>query len=533
MKTETLRRFLAVHTWTGLLAGMALFIAFYAGALTVFQASTILWQKPELRAQALRPSDAQLQSLVGQVTAAEPSARENLWLYLPSAFAPRTFLFWHQAGTEGEVDRLFVLDEDGQARDLSAGSDLAHLVNRVHFSLGLPEKPGTWLMGLVSLLYALALLSGVLVHLPNLLRDLFALRPGRNLKRFWQDAHNAIGVLSLPFHVVFAFTGVLLCALAVFIAGLDYIGLDGRGIDLYKQASQVTVKREPAGVAAPTLPVDELLDRARERAPQLRPLFVNYRNHDDAAGTVNVYGDIDGYLVNYSVVTLDAATGEVLGVQLPGERNNMHTAVRAVTSLHFGTYGGLAVQWLYLLLGLGGAFLFYSGNLLWIESRRKRRQPRQPRAQRFMARLTVGVCLGCCIGLALAFVTALALHGQPALAQWEWRAYYLGFSGAVLWAQLRPPVRAAIELATAAAVATLAVPLCNALVTGDHLLATALAGQWQVFGVDAVALLLGFGFVAIARATARRVREGDPNSVWAAPPGATAPALALERDGTG
>ena len=38
------------------------------------------------------------------------------------------------------------------------------------------------------------------------------LRPGRNLKRFWQDAHNVIGVLSLPMHVMFAVTGAMFMA---------------------------------------------------------------------------------------------------------------------------------------------------------------------------------------------------------------------------------------------------------------------------------------------------------------------------------
>src|SRR3546814_147295 len=65
----------------------------------------------------------------------------------------------------------------------------------------------TLFRSLVSLLYGLALLSGVVIHLPKLLQNLFALRPGRNLKQFWQDAHNVIGVLSLPMHVMFAITG--------------------------------------------------------------------------------------------------------------------------------------------------------------------------------------------------------------------------------------------------------------------------------------------------------------------------------------
>lgn len=38
MKASTLKTFLDVHSWTGLGSGLALFIAFYAGALTVFWA---------------------------------------------------------------------------------------------------------------------------------------------------------------------------------------------------------------------------------------------------------------------------------------------------------------------------------------------------------------------------------------------------------------------------------------------------------------------------------------------------------------
>lgn len=522
MKTATLRRFLDLHTWTGLIAGMALFMAFYAGALVVFQGAIITWQRPELRPLPAPETPARMEALVRQVTAAEPQAGENLWLYLPSPFTARMFAFWR----EGEDERVAMLDRDGRMHDVSSGSGLAELVNHVHFSLGLPERFGVTLMGVVCILYGLALVSGVVMHLPNLVRDLFALRRGRNLKRMWQDAHNVIGVLSLPFHLVFAFTGMLLCVLVLFIAGLDVLALDRQAAPLYRQASQVAPAAEPRGEPTQALPVPDLLDAARRRAPPLQPQFVNFRHYGDAGGTVNVYGSVPGHLVDYSLVSLAPSDGRVLGVQLPGERNNAHLAIRAVTSLHFGTFGGTAVQWLYFLLGLGGAFLFYSGNLLWIESRRKRRRVEQPRTHRFLARLTVGVCLGCCAGVSAAFVSALAFAGTAGHAGWEWRIYYATFLGCVLWAQWRPPGRAAAELAGLVAALTLAVPIVNAAVTGDHLLQTARSGMWQVFGVDAVAIAMAAGFAWIAHAAARRARDGDPNSVWANPPRA---AVAAQR----
>ena len=43
----TLRTFTTVHTWVGLVAGFALFVAFYAGAITVFHHDLPLWQSPD------------------------------------------------------------------------------------------------------------------------------------------------------------------------------------------------------------------------------------------------------------------------------------------------------------------------------------------------------------------------------------------------------------------------------------------------------------------------------------------------------
>src|SRR3546814_9081995 len=89
-------------------------------------------------------------------------------------------------------------------------------------------------------------------------------------------------------------------------------------------------------------------------------------------------------------VALDANTGELLATQLPGRRDANHATLAATYALHFGEYGNALVPWLYFVLGVGGALLFYSGNLLWIESRRKPRQRAQGRAQVNIARATLG-----------------------------------------------------------------------------------------------------------------------------------------------
>ncbi|WP_206207639.1 PepSY domain-containing protein, partial [Pseudomonas viridiflava] len=89
MKAATLRAFLSVHSWMGLLAGMALFIAFYAGAITVFTHALSSWQTTPPATQAA-PADpvAAAQTLLDTVIAAHPQVAESFLVLLPGEHGP-------------------------------------------------------------------------------------------------------------------------------------------------------------------------------------------------------------------------------------------------------------------------------------------------------------------------------------------------------------------------------------------------------------------------------------------------------------
>src|SRR3546814_1910887 len=73
------------------------------------------------------------------------------------------------------------------------------------------------------------------------------------------------------------------------------------------------------------------------------------------------------------------------------------------------------------------------------------------------------------------------------------------------------------ELLLLSAAVTIAIPLAHGLATGMWPWTSAVAGHWAPFWVDAVALAVAFVFARLARASTRRAREGEPNSVWANP----------------
>ncbi len=51
MPSADISIFRRLHTWVGLIAGMVLFVTFYAGVLTLFRGEVTQWQQPELRVQ--------------------------------------------------------------------------------------------------------------------------------------------------------------------------------------------------------------------------------------------------------------------------------------------------------------------------------------------------------------------------------------------------------------------------------------------------------------------------------------------------
>ncbi|MGC2927793.1 hypothetical protein, partial [Enterococcus faecalis] len=89
------------------------------------------------------------------------------------------------------------------------------------------------------------------------------------------------------------------------------------------------------------------------------------------------------------------------------------------------------------------------------------RKADQPRVHQLLARATVGVCVGCCVGVMATFPAALLWPERSAGV-----TYYTVFFAAIAWALLRPPARGAVELLSAAAIAAVLAPITNAVVTG-------------------------------------------------------------------
>ena len=532
IKSDYIRIYKSVHTWTGILSGMALFIAFYAGALTVFKDPIVAWASPP--AQSQRIALEQAPTLIARTLEKHPSVAAEFTLRLEQAPNLTSQLQWQvrdpQADDHDDTgSRHYVASLDAQGSavvEKITPSTLGGLIDTLHRVVGLPfdTDPNRWFMGVVSALYAIALFSGVVVLLPSLVKDFFALRIGHNLKRMWLDAHNVVGIVSLPFHIIMAVTAVVFAFHDQIYDAQDKLVHGGKWATAFqrpKQPQQAVMTRDPAQMRTPA----ELLAIARQTAPDFVPYQLQYQHVTAPRAVVRIWGKDDGAVqprARGGFMAVDPYSGKVINTDyLPGQQSGANLIISSIFALHMAAFGGSLVQWMYFLLGLAGAWLFYSGNLLWIESRRRRaakgsdQLPVQRMDTRLMAAATVGVCLGCVCGISLSMLGAKWLYGRvEELGAWLLGLYYAMFFVALAWAFITGAARAGVHLCWAAAALTAALPLTSLL--GMVLPALGLwhhdsSAQW---GVDLTACLMAGSFALMGCAAARRSRSAPTDSVW-------------------
>jgi uncharacterized iron-regulated membrane protein len=521
LRTDIVKMYKEIHGWVGIVSGLALFIAFYAGAITMFEEPLQRWATPPSRLSP-PPSLDKTPALVAKVLAAHPEAAKDYDVVVATNRARPARVTWEHAPERGGDDHgaretfYAALAPDGSLQVERRGpSPVAQFVDVLHQQVGLPleHEIAMPIMGAISLLYVIAIVSGVIVLLPSLVSDLFAVRIGKNVKRMWLDVHNVLGIFSLPFHLIMALTAVV-------------FAFHDQFYDAQAMAFGTGAERRPPvsaaaspGTLPPILTPVQVIARVGEQAPGFRIQHISYGLGRDGFPTIRVAGDDWRYGLRgptYGFGGLDPHTGAFTATDyMPGHQDGWSATITSFFALHFGNFGGATVRWAYLLLGLAGAMLFYTGNLLWVESRRKRERkaglPEQTRSTKVLGALTVGVPLGCVAGIS-STVAAAKLLGDHASEGAHSLIYYAVFVCFAAWALVRGAARSGAELAIAAAALTASIPLVSLATV------TTWNPERASLIVDVVALMLALALAMIARAARQRASFGVRDSVWSSAP---------------
>lgn len=457
MRIETFKNYNAMHTWTGIVAGLFLYVCFLAGALTMFQTPLNRWVLQEDASLPPIP-EASYDTLIQQVLQRYPEAGADLLVHLPNAMPQSAPLTWLAEDPDTHVQTRWMASLDDNGRLLverGSVSAAGEFLDQLHRTAGIPghlghESVGTLIMGLICGLYFLALVSGLIVFLPTWYSDFLTMRRGENRKRFWLDLHNILGLSALPFHIIIALTTFVFAFHDPIYGSLQkWVYGDS---SMFGRPPVTDAPHDLTSLAT----VAELKEALYLLEPSLQPEELHFRRLNTPAPMVLVGGELPGDVqrgAEYTYAVAQPFTAEYgYLAQLPSHGGGYGRAVNSFFALHLGNFGGNTTRWLYFLLGVSGAMVFLSGNVLWIEARRKRRKSvdgdrGERRDVRAMASLTAGVGAGTPLAIAAMLLAARLLpHEQLPIEVWQNGIYYVVFLMSVLWAFLRPPLTAAKEL---------------------------------------------------------------------------------------
>ncbi|MDP2020345.1 MAG: PepSY-associated TM helix domain-containing protein [Hydrogenophaga sp.] len=547
-----------LHTWFGLVIGFVLIVVFFFGSLSVFDREFDRWALPDTRfdPQPMPSFDQVLLPALQKIEPDEADYAANMPLLHDPAkgpITPRIELpadeYWAYTTHRDPVLSMGVgfkvplaKDPDGhnhihgnatidprsgaavRADQLKIGSEWFY---PMHYSLNWQwMNHGIFIVGLAALVMLAALVSGVVMH-RKVFREFFTFRPKKHTQRSALDLHNLTGVVALPFHFFFAFTGLVIFA-AFYFLPVSQFQLKGLH-DQHEvvEAAETGLPHKAAGVPAPLASVDAMVAQAKQRwagrdmAGEVGFLMVHHVG--DANSYVSVYrAGSDRVALVGEGIHFKGSTGELRFEDPP------HSPVSEVneflTGLHLQHFEHWLLRWLYVLGGLLGCVCIATGFIFFVEKRKRQHAQAGGQGSRVVDALAVTAVTGMVIAATGMLVANRLLPADLAgKGAWEKAAFFGVWALAMLHAFVRsaPVAQARLNPAwreqcwTIAALAVAAV-LLNGLTTGDHLLKTVFTDTyWAVAGVD-LSLLASAGIaVAAARLLARREQARCPTPAQA------------------
>src|SRR5262249_10090459 len=145
---------------------------------------------------------------------------------------------------------------------------------------------GIYVAGVFGVAMLLGLVTGVVIHFRKIFRDLHQFRAHKRPGIAWADAHKLLAVFGLPFPMMAAFTGAMICfgplMLNVVTGPVFHGKAKAAERALYGDRSGASV----SGQRAASVDMDQIVAKAIETMPGLSPTVLRIANYGDAEGSV-------------------------------------------------------------------------------------------------------------------------------------------------------------------------------------------------------------------------------------------------------
>ena len=498
MRKETIQRNTEAHGWLGLIVSALLFVVFFTGSISFFRQEIEQWA---LQAHyKFEPYDPDHYLSVSEVFEIALDGRsfnpkEPQFIYPPTEAEPyyRAYVNADLNDDKAHEDSYLLINpKTGEIMGSMEDFFLADFMYILHYSLNLPL--GGYLIGLVTLAFLYILLSGVLIHAKGLVSGFFRYRSSGRERSQLLDIHNIIGVISLPYTIVLAVTGLIFNLLIIYQIAFALILYQGNTEALLSDAGIVTPSAKWQDIAWKLPPIDELYEQQVDRWGTI-PTQARITGYGDHGATLEIFGETgEGFNGRYSI-SYNLSDSSINYSEPSDDPNAVTQGIGVVSSLHFGNFAGINLRTIYFLLGLAVCALIVTGNLLWV---RQREKILSSTAVTFVGRFTLASTAGVALACATAFVAERLLPiGLADRGGMLVNCFTITLLAATVYVWLADDRNLAlVRLLQCFAALCALIPLVDLVLFSDALIASANRGQLTLIGVDVVilvfALLVGY-----------------------------------------
>lgn len=362
MKARTVRLWSVVHTWTSLISTVFLLLLCLTGLPLVFhhEIDELLGYAPQPEAHA-SAARATPQQVANAALAADPG---RVLQYVSwDKDEPGIVTAFTNNAVDGFPDNATVRAFDAVSAKLlgPVGVGPMLIVLKLHTDM-FAGQAGKLFLGGMGLLFAVAIVSGVVLYWPFTRRLRFAtIRDHASRRVIWLDWHNLIGVVTVAWALVVGLTGVV-------NTWAELMLNQWKATELASMVAPYAGKPPPSQLAS----LDGVVARAKTAAPGMEVAFIAFpgtpftSSHHFAAF---MRGDTALTSRLLKPVLLDGETGEVADSRaLPVYLQ----ALLISQPLHFGDYGGMPLKLIWAALDVLTMVVIGSGLYLWLVRRRKR-----------------------------------------------------------------------------------------------------------------------------------------------------------------
>ncbi|MEM6318056.1 MAG: PepSY-associated TM helix domain-containing protein [Bacteroidota bacterium] len=412
--------FFNLHTVSGIAISVGLFVIFLAGAFALFLEDINHWEKNKQHADhhyvavdydRILDSVATTDYELYDRTFFFYADSENCYISVNAQPVPADSTEKDSSilALSGPIALNFDMDTyqkvESKEREEGIGDFLYHL----HYFEPIPVV-GIYIAGLVAVFFLLAIVTGIWVHWKKIVSNFYTFRLKGSLKNLWTDAHTALGVIGLPFQLMYAVTGALFGLTILIFAPSMMILFDG---DQEKMTSYVFPPYTPYEVTGELttddkqLSVNSVVDQYLSQFDRNDIHFVTLalQNYGDknAHATVMVDSEAERSFYSNAYAIFRLSDGQIVREKPMDVNPHNESVVNFVHLIHFGNYGGYLIKILYFLLAIITCFVIISGVMVWLEARDKKKYAAKQRFNTNVGAIYLGACMGLYPAIAFLF----------------------------------------------------------------------------------------------------------------------------------